>query len=210
GNDASGDPTVRVTVVAPVAATAAPPTLTENGNAVVGLQATNLASTKSVVVAIDRSRSMAGAKLADALDAARAFLHTKSPTDRVSVVAFGSKAVQLTTFSQSTADADDALRLLKVDTTNGTALYDALQLSASSLRSQVGRARVVVLLTDGKDFGSQTSLQTALTTAHDTGTLVYPIAVGGDSATVAPLRQMARETGGSFKSAASSSSLHAV
>src|SRR6185437_14045919 len=57
---------------------------------------------------------------------------------------------------------------------------------------------------------SQTSLQTALTTAHDTGTLVYPIAVGGDSATVAPLRQMARETGGSFKSAASSSSLDAV
>ena len=210
GIDTSSYPTVRVTVVAPVAATAAPPTLTENGNAVVGLQATNLASTKSVVVAIDRSRSMAGAKLADALDAARAFLHTKSPTDRVSVVAFGSKAVQLTTFSQSTADADDALRLLKVDTTNGTALYDALRLSASSLRSQVGRARVVVLLTDGKDFGSQTSLQTALTTAHDTGTLVYPIAVGGDSATVAPLRQMARETGGSFKAAASSSSLHAV
>ena len=210
GIDTSSYPTVRVTVVAPVAATAAPPTLTENGNAVVGLQATNLASTKSVVVAIDRSRSMAGAKLADALDAARAFLHTKSPTDRVSVVAFGSKAVQLTTFSQSTADADDALRLLKVDTTNGTALYDALQLSASSLRSQVGRARVVVLLTDGKDFGSQSSLQTALTTAHDTGTLVYPIAVGGDSATVAPLRQMARETGGSFKSAASSASLHAV
>ena len=210
GIDTSSYPTVRVTVVAPVAATAAPPTLTENGNAVVGLQATNLASTKSVVVAIDRSRSMAGAKLADALDAARAFLHTKSPTDRVSVVAFGSKAVQLTTFSQSTADADDALRLLKVDTANGTALYDALQLSASSLRSQVGRARVVVLLTDGKDFGSQSSLQTALTTAHDTGTLVYPIAVGGNSATVAPLRQMARETGGSFKSAASSASLHAV
>jgi len=210
GIDTSSYPTVRVTVVAPVAATAAPPTLTENGNAVVGLQATNLASTKSVVVAIDRSRSMAGAKLADALDAARAFLHTKSPTDRVSVVAFGSKAVQLTTFSQSTADADDALRLLKVDTANGTALYDSLQLSASSLRSQVGRARVVVLLTDGKDFGSQTSLQTALTTAHDTGTLVYPIAVGGDSATVAPLKQMARETGGSFKSAASSASLHAV
>ncbi|HSC50674.1 MAG TPA: VWA domain-containing protein [Gaiellaceae bacterium] len=210
GIDTSGYPTVRVTVVAPVAAAAAPPTLTENGNAVVGLHASNLASTKSVVVAIDRSRSMAGSKLADALDAARAFLHTKAPSDRVSVVAFGSKAVQLTTFSQSTADADEALRLLKVDSSNGTALYDALQLSASSLRNQVGRARVVVLLTDGKDVSSQTSLQAALATARDTGTLVYPIAVGGDGATVAPLREMARETGGSFKSAASSASLHAV
>jgi len=188
GIDTSGYPTVRVTVVAPVARVAAPPTLTENGNQVVGLRAVNLAATKSVVVAIDRSRSMAGAKLADALDAARAFLHTKAPSDRVSVVAFGSRAVQLTQFSQSTADADDALRLLKVDTSNGTALYDALQLSAASLRSQAGRARVVVLLTDGKDVSSQASLTDALATAHDTGTLVYPIAIGGDGATVAPLK----------------------
>jgi len=178
GIDTSGYPTVRVTVVAPVAQTAAPPTLTENGNQVVGLHAVNLAATKSVVIAIDRSRSMAGTKLADALAAARAFLRTKAASDKVSVVGFGSKAVQLTPFTQSTAEADDALRLLRVDSKNGTALYDALQLSGSSLRSQVARARVVVLLTDGKDVSSQTSLEDALATAHDTGTLVYPIAIG--------------------------------
>ena len=193
GIDTSGYPTVRVTVVAPVAQTAAPPTLTENGNQVVGLHAVNLAATKSVVIAIDRSRSMAGTKLADALAAARAFLRTKAASDKVSVVGFGSKAVQLTPFTQSTAEADDAL-----------------QLSGSSLRSQVARARVVVLLTDGKDVSSQTSLEDALATAHDTGTLVYPIAIGGDGATLAPLKQMAQVTGGSFKTAASSSSLSAV
>jgi tight adherence protein B len=210
GIDTSGYPTVRVTVVAPVARTAAPPTLTENGNRVVGLQAVNLAATKSVVIAIDRSRSMAGTKLDDALAAARAFLLTKAPSDKVSVVGFGSKAVQLTPFTQSTAEADDALRLLRVDPKSGTALYDALQLSASSLRSQLARARVVVLLTDGQDVSSQSSLKDALATAHDTGTLVYPIAIGGDSATVAPLEQMAQVTGGSFKKAATSSSLNAV
>jgi len=210
GIDTSGYPTVRVTVVAPVARTAAPPTLTENGNRVVGLRAVNLAATKSVVIAIDRSRSMKGTKLSDSLEAARAFLLTKAPSDKVSVVGFGSRAVQLTPFTQSTAEADDALRLLRVDPKNGTALYDALQLSASSLRSQVGRARVVVLLTDGKDVSSETSLKSALATAHDTGTLVYPIAIGGDGATVAPLKQMAAVTGGSFKSAATSSSLNAV
>jgi tight adherence protein B len=210
GIDTSGYPTVRVTVVAPVARTAAPPTLTENGNSVVGLHAVNLAASKSVVIAIDRSRSMAGTKLADALEAARAFLRTKAPSDKVSVVGFGSKAVQLTPFTQSTAEADDALRLLTVDSKNGTALYDALQLSGSSLRTQLGRARVVVLLTDGKDVSSQASLQEALGTAHDTGTLVYPIAIGGDGATVAPLQQMAKVTGGSFKAAATSASLNAV
>jgi len=68
GIDTSGYPRLRVTVVSPVASTAAPPTLTENGNRVVGLHAVNLAATKSVVIAIDRSRSMSGTKLADALD----------------------------------------------------------------------------------------------------------------------------------------------
>ena len=82
GVDTSGYPTVRVTLVSPVA-TSTPPTLTENGNRVVGLQALNLASAKSVVVAIDRSRSMAGARLDDALAAARVFLHAKLAADRV-------------------------------------------------------------------------------------------------------------------------------
>jgi tight adherence protein B len=207
--DAGGFPTVRLTVVSPVAASA-PPTVTENGRRVVGLSAVNLASSKSVVVAIDRSRSMSGAKLADALQAAREFLHAKAPSDRVAVVAFGSRAVQLSPFSSSTAEADDALRTLAVDKANGTALYDALQLSANALGSQDGRSRVVVLLTDGKDVSSKVSLADALATTHAAGTLVYPIAIGGDSATTAPLKQMATETGGSFKAAASSSSLSAV
>jgi len=209
GADASGFPTVRITVVSPTAASA-PPTVTENGRQVVGLHAVNLATAKSVVVAIDRSRSMTGAKLEDALAAARQFLHAKSPSDRVAVVAFGSRSVQLSPFSASTAEADDALRTLTVDKNNGTALYDALQLSANALGSQDGRSRVVVLLTDGKDVSSKVSLANALATAHSAATLVYPIAIGGGSATTAPLRQMASETGGSFKSAASSSSLSAV
>jgi len=69
GVDASGYPTVRATLVAPVASDQSP-TLTENGRSVIDLTARNLASTKSVVVAIDRSRSMAGKQLADAVAAA--------------------------------------------------------------------------------------------------------------------------------------------
>ena len=102
------------------------------------------------------------------------------------VVAFGSRAVQLSPFSASTAEADDALRTLTVDKANGTALYDALQLSANALDAQDGRSRVVVLLTDGKDVSSKVSLANALATAHSAATLVYPIAIGGNSATTAP------------------------
>ena len=207
--DASSYPTIRATLVAPVPAEA-PPTLTENGRRVVDLRASSLASAKSVVVAIDRSRSMSGAKLKAAAAAAREFLHAKAASDRVAVVVFGSRAIQLTPFSGSTTDADDALRTLAVDSKEGTALNDALQLSATALERQVGRARVVVLLTDGKDVSSDTSLNDALATAGKDGVLVYAIAIGGGDATTAPLRRMADETGGGFKAAATTAALSSV
>jgi tight adherence protein B len=207
--DVSGYPTFRATVVAPVASKT-PPTATENGARVVDLQAVNLASAKSVVVAIDRSRSMAGPKLHDAVAAAREFLATKAASDRIAVVVFGSRALQLTRFSTATIDSDDALRTLALDSKNGTSLNDALALSARMLSHEEGRARVVVLLTDGKDVSSEESLTEALAAAHRSATAVYPIAIGGSNATTAPLRRMARETGGTFKSAATSASLSSV
>jgi tight adherence protein B len=209
GVDASGYPTIRATLVAPVAGKA-PPTLTENGSGVVDLRAVNLAASKSVVVAIDRSRSMSGGKLGEAAAAARRFVAAKAGSDRLSVVVFGSRAVQLTRFSSSTTDADNALRTLSVDPKEGTALNDALVLAVRSFGSQEDRARVVVLLTDGQDVSSNASLAEALAAARKAGVVVYPIAIGGSDATTAPLRQMANATGGAFKAAATTAALAGV
>jgi tight adherence protein B len=209
GVDASGYPTMRATLVAPVASDRAP-TLTENGRSVVDLTAQNLASAKSVVVAIDRSRSMAGRQLDDAVAGARNFVAAKAGSDRVAVVVFGSHAVQLTRFSSSTIDADDALRTMAVDSRSGTALYDALALSARMLGGEQGRARVVVLLTDGQDVSSATTLSNAVAAARTAGALVYPIAIGGSVATEQPLRKMAAQTGGTFHAAATSTALAGI
>ena len=105
---------------------------------------------------------MSGQRLTDAVAAARQFVADKSAADRIAVVVFGSKAVQLTGFSSSTIDADDALRTMAVDSKSGTALYDGVALSTQLLAKQQGRARVVVLLTDGKDVSSKTPLQDAI------------------------------------------------
>ena len=209
GVDATGYPTMRATLVAPVASRN-PPTVTENGRPVVDLTAQNLASTKSVVVAIDRSRSMAGKPLEDAVAAARKFVATKAASDRIAVVVFGSTAVPLTAFSSSTIDADDALRTMAVDSKPGTALYDGLALSARLLSKEEGRARLVVLLTDGQDVSSETSLPGAIAVAKKAGTLVYPIGVGDSPATQKPLEQMARQTGGAFHGAATTSALTGI
>jgi hypothetical protein len=179
-------------------------------NAVVGLNARSLASAKSVVIAIDRSRSMAGQRLTDAVAAARQFVADKSAADRIAVVVFGSKAVQLTGFSSSTIDADDALRTMAVDSKSGTALYDGLALSTQLLAKQQGRARVVVLLTDGHDVSSKTPLRDAIAGAKRSDVLVYPIGVGASAATRVPLEQMAQSTGGAYHGAATSSNLKSV
>ena len=207
--DTSGYPSVRLTLVAPVPSDQAP-TLTEAGSAVVGLNARSLASSKSVVVAIDRSRSMSGQRLTDAVAAARQFVADKSASDRIAVVVFGSKAVQLTGFSSSTIDADDALRTMAVDSKSGTALYDGVALSTQLLAKQQGRARVVVLLTDGQDVSSKTSLHDAIAGAKRSDVLVYPVGVGASTATRAPLARMAHETGGAYHGASTSSTLKGV
>ena len=209
GVDASRYPTMRATLVAPVASDQAP-TLSENGRSVIDLTAQNLASTKSVVVAIDRSRSMAGKQLEDAVAAARNFVASKSGSDRVAVVVFGSRAFQMTGFSSSTIDSDDALRTMAVDSKAGTALYDGLALSTRMLSHEGDRAKVVVLLTDGQDVSSHTSLGDALTGARKAGVLVYPIAIGASLKTQKPLQDMAAATGGAFHGAATSASLKGV
>jgi tight adherence protein B len=209
GVDATGYPTMRATLVAPVASRNAP-TLTENGRKVVDLTAQNLASTKSVVVAIDRSRSMVGRRLDDAVAAARKFVASKAASDRVAIVVFGSQAVQLTGFSSSTTDSDSALRTMTSDSTPGTALYDGLDLSAQLLSKEQGRARVVVLLTDGQDVSSQLSLPDALAAARKAGALVYPIGVGASATTEAPLKQMAQASGGAYHGVGTTSALEGI
>jgi tight adherence protein B len=95
-----------------------------------------------------------------------------------------------------------------VGANSGTALWDAVDLSARVLASQPG-GRVVVLLTDGDDVGSRTSEAAALVSLHKAGAIVYPIAFGA-KADVSGLKRLATETGGSFHAAAASGTLAAI
>ena len=186
------------------------PRVWENGNLVAGMEAANLGRSKSVVLAIDRSRSMAGRSIADAAAAADAFVSAKPPSDSIGVVAFGSHALTLTSFSTSTIDADGALRSISVDKRSGTALYDAVVLAADALADQPTRGRVIIVLTDGKDVSSRASLADAIAAARRAGASVFPIAIAGPEYTPAPLERLAVTTGGSFFRAADTGALEGV
>jgi tight adherence protein B len=195
--------------VAAVTSTASqrPPVLRENGRRVVGLRADNLAAEKSIVLAIDRSRSMQGQAFRDAVAAARQFLGNTSSADRVGIVSFGSRSLTEAPLSNTRIDVEAALRELSIDTREGTALYDAVAASAELLASEDREARVLVLLTDGADVSSATSLGAAVAAAKKSGVAVYAIGIEGEQFSVRPLQQVARETGGAYRAASSSGAL---
>jgi VWFA-related protein len=209
GVDTSDYPTVHLSVVT-TGALSRPPSLEEDELPVSGLQAENLGREKSLVLAVDNSRSMAGRALADARAAARAFVATKPASDRIAMLAFGHKPVLLTTFSSSTIDAVSALRQFAVDPRGGTALYDAVGLASQSLQAEQNLGRVLVLLTDGHDVSSRASLADAIGAARTAGVAVYPIGIVGKGFNPAPLQRLARATGGSYYAAASTGALRSI
>lgn len=207
--DTGGYPHIVVSVVTAVP-TARPPRLREDGVAAAGVQAINLGAAKSVVVAIDNSQSMSGSAIVDATSAARTFVASKAPGDRISVVAFGRHALQLTGFATAAAQADSVLQGLHVDRTSGTALYDAVVAAAKSLRATPDSGRVIVVLTDGHDVSSAATLESAVTAARRAQASVYPIGIESSDFDPSALHRLAEQTGGTYHGAGSTAELQSV
>jgi tight adherence protein B len=209
GVDSTSYPQVRLTVVSstPVARV---PRLTENGKPVSSMHAENLGRAKSVVLAVDRSRSMRGQPFANAIAAAQMFLRAKLPQDRVAIATFARKPVMLTPFSSLSADAHTALRSLSVDKAEGTTLYDSIVKSSRAFAREAYVGRVVIVVTDGNETRSTASLENAIHAARESGVLLYIAAIESKQFNPAPLKRLARDTGGSYYGADSSRQLSAI
>ena len=206
GIDTSGYPTIALNVVTAHPTTRAP-RLTEDGRAVTGYTAVNFDSAKSVVLAIDDSRSMQGTSLDNAVAAAEAFVERKAPGDRISVIAFGRHERQLTGFSTAPSDAVGVLSGLTVDSQQGTALYDGVVAAANELRGSQLAGRVIVLLTDGRDVSSSSSLSQAVAAARDADASIYSIGIESRDFDPSALRALAQSTNGTYYGADAHDSL---
>ena len=209
GVDASSYPNVRASVVSP-AGSSVVPAITENGQPVAGLAEQNLGQAKAIATLIDRSQSMRGKPLADAIAAARAFVAAKQPADELAVIAFGSRPLTLSPFSTVKLDADSALAQLRTDRLRGTALFDAIAVAAQQLESDPLPGRVIIVLTDGADNASKRTIEQAVTAARHANAAVYTIGIEGQGFTPDPLIQIASSTGGQYYGAASTSDLAKV
>ena len=209
GIDTSSYPQIRVSVVTSKP-TAQAPSLAEDGHGVPLSGAQNLGQAKSVVLAIDRSQSMKGGPLANAIAAARAFIASKPSQDRVAVATFATEPLFLTDFSTRGGDASGVLGSIKVDPAQGTTLYDGLVGAASRLETEPLPARVIIVVTDGNETRSSASLHDAVAAANRAGAAVYVVAIESPKFNPAPLKQLAADTGGAYRGTSSSAALSAA
>jgi tight adherence protein B len=209
GVETTAYPTIRAAVVSSTVSPA-PPVLRENGQPVAGFQATNLAHAKSVVLAIDRSQSMKGKPLAQAVAAARAFIAAKPRSDRIAVTTFATKPLFLTGFSADAADTVGALQSVAVDPKQGTTLYDDVVLAARRLGREVFAGRVIIMVTDGNETRSKASLESAIGAARTAQAAVYVVAIESPRFNPEPLKELAAKTGGRYFGTTSSAGITGV
>lgn len=199
-------PLVRVTTAVPAGSR---PTLAEEGRRAGFVKARELGSAQAMVLAVDNSASMSGRPLRRAKRAAAGFLARQRRAGEAGLVAFGHESLALTQPRDTKADVARTLASLAPDAQKGTALYDAVTLSVARLQEMSTGSRVLVLLTDGHDLGSRSSLAQAIAAAQQANVVVFAIAAGART-DVKPLTQLAAGTGGRLFAAAHTTGLDAA
>lgn len=173
----------------------------DNGKLVTVSQFSNDPQPFTVVVMLDTSASMTEhLKLLN--QAAEQFLMRLLPVDRAQVGAFNDKLQLSGTF---TNDRDELIAALdELQFGNSTRLWDGLAFSIDALKGVDGR-KVVLLFTDGDDFGSKTRFGDTVDRARDEEVMVYGIGLSVEyfngmrlvrSKPDRSLRRIAEETGG--------------
>ena len=154
----------------------------------------------TVGLVIDHSGSM-NEKLADVMAAARAFVRSSNPNDQMFVVNFN-ETVSLglpvgTRFSDNAEILGTAV--WGQPGLGTTALYDAVIEALSRLQEGTSDKKVLIVISDGGDNASKTSLDHVLRMAEQSSAMVYAIGVfSPDDPDRNPrvLRRLAVETGG--------------
>jgi tight adherence protein B len=160
-----------------------------------------------VMVAIDTSGSMAGEPLVLARAAAIDFVSTLPEGSRVGVVGFGDEAALL---AEPSTDRQPAIEVLETLVADGeTALNDGVVAGAEAFTPSNAR-RVMVLLSDGADTVSVTSLQRARAELEAVGAQLYAVALQGSEVDLEHLNSLVSGLGGRRIDASSAADLQAV
>ena len=142
---------------------------------------------RTAMLVLDTSGSMTPAKLAAAKGAAITFLNAVPEGVAVGLVTFSDKARLAVRPTLKLATVRSTVNNLKAG--GDTALYDATVLAVQSLPTD--GIRNIVLLTDGQDDGSKTTLRKAAATVKGSKANLTAVSIGTAKAQVGALRTLA-------------------
>jgi VWFA-related protein len=152
----------------------------------------------SIVLALDASGSMRRAAPV-VQQTASDFVKAVRPEDRLALMTFADVPLLAHKFTENRQPSIQAITAYQP--TGGTALYDAIAESLTSLKSIQGR-RAIVVLSDGRDednagtaAGSVRTLDEVLELTRQVGAAIFTIGLG-DRIDRDVLRQLSRESGG--------------
>lgn len=197
--DAASYPDVRMVVAAP--AQLGDQTLTDGAFRVAeGGQARAVhvealpADQLEVSLVIDTSGSMAGAPLAAAKTAAQSLLGQLPATVPVSVVGFGvtPKVVSARSSNRTT----QAAAIAGLTAGGQTALYDALGAALAQFPAGSGSRRMIVLLTDGGDTASKSTLDATIGALGAANVALFAVELRTSESNPAALGQLTTVSGG--------------
>ncbi len=125
-----------------------------------------------VVLMLDTSSSTKD-HLRQIQNAAFTFVQQLQPVDRVKIIAFDDKVVDLNEFTSDREVLRTAINSTRSG--DGTKVYDAVELAINTLRKIRGR-RAIVLFSDGMDwYSDKATFEATVRYLDEEGVVVYPI-----------------------------------
>lgn len=185
------------------------PLVSEEPNLLTTLENAGLGVT--CVLALDTSRTMIGEPFERAKSAAVRFLDQLGTRDEAAVVTFASEVKKVASFADPPPRARGRLTGMEIDRdAMSTVLYDGLYESVELIRrgSDLPRRAFVIVFSDGRDGGSNRSLDQVIQLAKgdesEPRIPVFAVGYAGRGVDgLEALQNLAAETGGDFERAAS-------
>lgn len=182
--------------------------IAENGRAGVPFEVGNVSDPLTVMLVLDRSGSMGGARETGLEAAAQNFVNALANNDYVGIVDFASSASVVQDF---TNDKSILNAKISASTSSGsTALYEGMKLGAEVLSGRKGR-KMLLVITDGDNTVTGVSQEEAIQTANRAGLSAYVVGIGvGAGLSTETIRALSEGTGATYFTSADASDLDPI
>jgi len=128
----------------------------------------------NVAILLDTSKSTKDV-LKQIKNAAKDFIKLLQPNDRAMIVTFDYRVTVLSPLTSDRKELEKAIKKVEIGEKVGTVMRDAVQEVVSNSFANVKGRKAIILLTDGKDFGSYPTKAELLDTVEENDVMIYSV-----------------------------------